>query len=182
MYRFTGARRLLVIWDAGGSNSYRIRIWKHELALFAAEAGLEIEVCHFPPGTSKWNKIEHRLFCHITRTWRGKPLMTVEDAVAGIAATTPCQGLKVTAVLDDGDYPEGVKTSGERMKYLEGRVLDRHHVHGEWNYTLLPAPRPAPEPRPEPERAGGVPRDVLNQPALPAMTPADAKALAPPPQ
>jgi hypothetical protein len=104
--------------------------------------------------------------------------MTVEDAVAGIAATTAYQGLKVTAVLDDGDYPEGVKISGERMKYLEDRVLDRHHVHGEWNCTLLPAPRPAPEPRPEPERAGGVPRDVLNQPALTGMNPEDAEALA----
>jgi len=178
VFRYPGARRLLVTCDAGGSNSYRIWLWKHELAVFAAEAGLEITVCHFPPGTSKWNKIEHRLFCHITRTWRGRPLMTVEDAVAGIAATTTYQGLKVTAVLDGGDYPTGQQISGERMKYLEDRVLDRHGMHGEWNYTLLPAPRPAPEPRPEPERAGRVPRDVLNQPALTGMDPREAEALA----
>ena len=104
--------------------------------------------------------------------------MTPEDAVAGIAATTTYQGLKVTAILDDAGYPEGVKTSDERMKYLEDCVLDRHHVHGEWNYTVLPVPRPAPGPEPEPERARRVPRDVLNQPALTGMNPEDAQALA----
>ncbi|MGH3292924.1 MAG: ISAzo13 family transposase, partial [Trebonia sp.] len=100
--RYPGARRLLVTCDAGGSNSYRGRLWKHELAVFAEETGLEVTVCHFPPGTSKWNKIEHRLFCHITRTWSARPLMTAGDAVAGIAATVTYQGLKCTAVLDDG--------------------------------------------------------------------------------
>ena len=96
-----------------------------------------------PAGTSKWNKIEHRLFCHITRTWRGRPLMTPEDAVAGIAATTTYQGLKVTAVLDDSGYPKGQEISDERMKYLEDRILGRQGTRGEWNYRVLPAPRPA---------------------------------------
>jgi hypothetical protein len=148
--RYPQARRLLVTCDAGGSNACVSRLWKHELALLAAETGLEITVCHFPPGTSKWNKIEHRLFCHITRTWKARPLMTAEDAVAGIAATVTAQGLKCTAVLDDGDYPEGVQVSGTRMKHLEGRVIDRDPFHGEWNYTLRPAPRPGREPEAEP--------------------------------
>ena len=98
-------------------------------------------MCHFPPGTSKWNKIEHRLFCHITRTWRARPLMTKEDAVAGIAATTTYQGLKCTAVLDEGDYPGKVKISDQRMKYLEERVIARH---GDARRVELRAPRPPP--------------------------------------
>jgi hypothetical protein len=145
--RYPGARRLLVTCDAGGSNGYRCRGWKDELAGLAAETGLEITVRHFPPGTSKWNKIEHRLFCHITRTWRARPLMTKQDAVAGIAATTTYQGLKVTAVLDDAAYPGGVKVGGRRMRHLEERVLDRDPFHGEWNYAVRPAPAgPAPGP------------------------------------
>ncbi len=151
--RYPGARRLLVTCDAGGSNAVRSRLWKHELALLAEETGLQISVCHFPPGTSKWNKIEHRLFCHITRTWRARPLMTAEDAVAGIAATTTYQGLKCTAVLDDADYPEGAKVSAERMRHLEERVISRHDEHGEWNYAIRPAPAPAPEPEPPPAPA-----------------------------
>ena len=138
--RYRAARRLLVTCDAGGSNGYTSRLWKDQLAVLAAETGLEITVCHFPPGTSKWNKIEHRLFCHITRTWRARPLMTREDAVAGIAATTTYQGLKCTAVLDAGDYPDGVKVSDQRMKHLQDRVIARHGAHGEWNYALRPAP------------------------------------------
>ena len=145
--RYPGARRLLVTCDAGGSNGYRCRLWKDQLAALAAETGLEITVCHFPPGTSKWNKIEHRLFCHITRTWRARPLMTKEDAVAGIAATTTYAGLKVTAVLDEGSYPAKVKISDERMRYLEDRVIARHGTHGEWNYAIRPAPA-GPEPEP----------------------------------
>jgi hypothetical protein len=148
--RYPGARRLLVTCDAGGSNAVRSRLWKHELALLAEEAGLQISVCHFPPGTSKWNKIEHRLFCHITRTWRARPLMTAADAVAGIAATVTYQGLKVTAVLDDAAYPEGGKVSDARMRHLEERALDRDPFHGEWNYTVRPAAPAAPEPAPEP--------------------------------
>jgi Rhodopirellula transposase DDE domain len=149
--RYPGAGRLLVVCDAGGSNGYRCRLWKDQLAVLAAETGLEITVCHFPPGTSKWNKIEHRLFCHITRSWRARPLMTAEDAVAGIAATTTGQGLKCTAVLDEGSYPEGVKVSDARMRDLEGRVIARHGPRGGWNYTLCPAPAgPDPEPPPAP--------------------------------
>ena len=158
--RYPGVRRLLVTCDAGGSNGYRCRLWKDQLARLAAETGLEITVCHFPPGTSKWNKIEHRLFCHITRTWRARPLMTAEDAAAGIAATTTYQGLKVTAVLDGAEYPNGVKISDERMKYLQERIVDRQGTHGEWNYTVRPVPRPGPEPEPEPGRGP--------DPALPA--------------
>jgi transposase len=145
--RYHGARRLLVVCDAGGSNSCTGRLWKDQLAVLAGQAGLEITVCHFPPGTSKWNKIEHRLFCHITRTWRGRPLMTKEDVVAGIAATTTYQGLKCTAALDDGEYPGGIKISDERMKHLEERVIARHGTHGEWNYAIRPAPA-GPEPEP----------------------------------
>jgi Rhodopirellula transposase DDE domain len=155
--RYPGARRLLVTCDAGGSNAVRSRLWKHELALLAEEAGLEISVCHFPPGTSKWNKIEHRLFCHITRTWRARPLTTAGDAVAGIAATTTYQGLKCTAVLDETDYPEGAKVSAERMRHLEERVLDRGRFHGEWNYAVRPAPA---GPAPEPPRAPGPAPDL----------------------
>ncbi len=149
-FRYPGASRLLVTCDAGGSNAARCRLWKDQLAVLAAESGLVIEVCHFPPGTSKWNKIEHRLFCHITRTWSARPLMTVEDAVAGIAATITGQGLKCHPVRDDGDYPEGVQVSDARMKHLEDRVLERGHFHGEWNYAVLPVPRPAPDPAPGP--------------------------------
>jgi hypothetical protein len=152
--RYPAARRLLVVCDAGGSNSCTGRLWKDQLAVLAAETGLEITVCHFPPGTSKWNKIEHRLFCHITRTWRARPLMTKEDAVAGIAATTTYQGLKCTAVLDGGTYPAKVKISDQRMKYLEKRVIARHGTHGEWNYTIRRAPA-GPEPEPPAAPAPG---------------------------
>jgi hypothetical protein len=178
--RYPRARRLLVVCDAGGSNSARCRLWKDQLAVLAAGTGLQITVCHFPPGTSKWNKIEHRLFCHITRTWRARPLMTREDAVAGIAATVTAGGLKCTAVLDDGDYPDGVKVSDAQMTYLEDRVLDRGGFHGEWNYAVLPAPRPAPEPDPGPgpARPGRVPAAVLNHPAMTGLRAEDLTALA----
>jgi hypothetical protein len=153
--RYPGAGRVLVVCDAGNPNGYACRGWKDQLAGLAAETGLQVTVCHLPPGTSKWNKIEHRLFCHITRSWRARPLMTRQDAVAGIAATTTVQGLKCTAVLDEGHYPTGQEVSDERMKELEKRVLDRHAFHGEWNYTIGPAPAPAPaapgqEPAPAP--------------------------------
>ncbi len=178
--RYPSAGKLLVTCDAGGSNSYTSRLWKHELAVLAAETGLEITVCHFPPGTSKWNKIEHRLFCHITRTWRARPLMTAEDAVAGIAATVTGQGLKCTAVLDGAGYPKGREISDARMSYLEDRVLDRGAVRGEWNYAVLPRPRstPEPEPEPEPERPGRCPQATLNHPALTGMDPGGLHALA----
>jgi hypothetical protein len=168
-FRYPGAGRLLIACDAGGSNGARCRLWKDQLAVLAEQTGLVIEVMHFPPGTSKWNKIEHRLFCHITRTWRARPLMTVEDAVAGIAATVTSQGLKCHPVRDDNDYPDGTQVSDQRMKYLEDRIVDRDAFHGEWNYTVLPVPRPAPDPAPEPARPGRVPQHVLNHPALTGM-------------
>jgi hypothetical protein len=168
--RYPGARRLLVTCDAGGSNGCRCRLWKHELAVLAGQAGLAITVCHFPPGTSKWNKIEHRLFCHITRTWRARPLMTKDDAVAGVAATITSQGLKCTAVLDGNDYPDGTEISEQRMRYLEDRILDRHGEHGEWNYTVLPGPRPAPDPDPDPGPSGPAPALLAALAALAGVT------------
>jgi hypothetical protein len=154
------ATRLLVTGDAGGSSACVSRGRKDGLARLAAGTGLETTVCHFPPGTSKWNKIERRLFCRVTRTWRARPLMTAQDAVAGIAATVTAGGLKCTAVLGETDYPDGVKASGARMQYLEDRVPDRGAFHGERNCTLLPAPRPAPEPEPALARPGRVPQDA----------------------
>ena len=130
------AGRLLVTADAGGSNGYRIRAWKTELAGFAAETGLQVTVCHFPPGTSKWNKIEHRLFSHISMNWRGRPLISHEVIVELIAATTTDPGLRVHAELDRGRYPLGVKVSDRELAAVP---LRRHDWHGEWNYTVLPA-------------------------------------------
>ena len=156
--RYPGAKRLLVTCDAGGSNACASRGWKSGLAELAAETGLEITVMHFPPGTSKWNKIEHRLFCHITRTWRARPLMSAADAVAGIAATVTAQGLKCTAVLDETDYPEGVKIPERRMRYLREHVIARHAERGEWNYTLRPAP---PEPGQDPPAGPAGPDPAL---------------------
>jgi hypothetical protein len=129
------ASRLLITADAGGSNSYRYRVWKSELAALAAETGLAITVCHFPPGTSKWNKIEHRLFSYITLNWRGRPLTSHEVVVQTIAATRTSGGLRVEAALDSGDYPTGVAISKERMA---GLPLERHATRGSWNYTLHP--------------------------------------------
>src|SRR5258708_4677561 len=177
-FRYPHAARLLITCDAGGSNDWRNRLWKDQLAVLAEEAGLVIEVCHFPPGTSKWNKIEHRLFCHITRTWSARPLMTVDDAVAGIAATITSQGLKCHPVRDDARYPCKIKVSDARIKYLRPRAIHPAPFHGEWNYAFPPGPPPAPEPEPEPERPGRVPRDVLSHPALTGMPPEDVTALA----
>jgi hypothetical protein len=148
--RYPAARRLLVTCDAGGSNGHRCRLWKQQLRDFAEETGLAVTVMHFPPGTSKWNKIEHRLFCHVTRTWSQSPLLTLDDAVAGIAATVTSRGLKVTAVRDDAEYPAGAEVSDREMKDLEDRWIDRGPDHGDLCYTVLPLPRGAPEPEPEP--------------------------------
>ena len=150
---YRGARRLLITADAGGSNDHRKRAWKAELAKLAAGTGLEITCCHFPPGTSKWNKIGHRLFCHISRTWRARPLASHQVIIDTIAATTTAAGLTVTARLDIGRYPTGVQVSDEQMKELEERVITRHDFHGDWNYTLPPVPRPA-APAPEPAPPG----------------------------
>ena len=132
---YPAARRLLICADGGGSNSSRTRLWKVELARLAADTGLEVTVCHLPPGTSKWNKIEHRLFSHISMNWRSRPLENHETIVALIAATTTRSGLSVQAELDEGTYPKGVKISEEQMAALP---LDRHDFHGDWNYTLHP--------------------------------------------
>jgi transposase len=130
------ARRLLVTADAGGSNGYRTRAWKTGLAALAAETGLQITCCHFPPGTSKWNKVEHRLFSHITMNWRGRPLTSHDVIINSIAATTTRTGLTVQARLDDGTYPTGVKVTSAQMAALP---ISRHPFHGDWNYTLHPA-------------------------------------------
>ena len=141
---YPDASRLLITADAGGSNSYRYRLWKAELAAFAAETGLTITVCHFPPGTSKWNKIEHRLFSHITMNWRGRPLTSHEVVLSTIAATTTTTGLKVEAVLDTGSYPTGIAVSREQLAALP---ITAHSVHGRWNYTITPAAVLAAAPR-----------------------------------
>jgi Rhodopirellula transposase DDE domain len=130
---YPAARRLLVTADAGGSNGYRTRAWKAELAALALETGLEITVCHFPPGTSKWNKAGHRLFSHITMNWRGRPLTSHEVIVQTIAATTTRAGLRVRAELDTSTYDTGVQVSDRQMDALP---LTRHDWHGDWNYTL----------------------------------------------
>ena len=127
---YPAARRLLITADAGGSNGYRTRAWKAGLAGLAAETGLEITCCHFPPGTSKWNKIEHRLFSAITMNWRGRPLASHEVIVNTIAATTTATGLTVHAELDPGAYPTGVTIS---QAELDALPLDRHDWHGDWN-------------------------------------------------
>jgi hypothetical protein len=148
------ARRLLVTADAGGSNGYRTRAWKAELAALAVETGLEITCCHFPPGTSKWNKVEHRLFSHITMNWRGRPLTSHQVIVQTIAATTTRTGLRVRAELDTSAYDTGIKISDRQMEALP---LIRHDWHGDWNYTLQPedydqaagAPDPFDQPSPD---------------------------------
>jgi transposase len=132
---YPGAGRLLITADAGGSNSYRYRLWKAELAVFAAESGLTITVCHFPPGTSKWNKIEHRLFSQITLNWRGRPLTSHEVVVATIASTRTRTGMRVHAELDTGSYPIGIAVTGDQLRRLP---IQAHPARGAWNYTILP--------------------------------------------
>ena len=132
------AQRLLITADGGGSNGSRVRLWKVELQRLADETGLEIEVCHFPPGTSKWNQIEHRLFSFISQNWRGKPLVSHEAIVNLIAATTTKTGLKITCELDQNPYPLGIKVSKKEMEEIN---LRRDAFHGEWNYTISPRTR-----------------------------------------
>ena len=130
------ARQLLITADSGGSNGSRRRLWKLELQKLADETGLEISVCHFPPGTSKWNKIEHRLFSFITKNWRGKPLVSHEVIVNLIAATTTRTGLRVQSQLDTGKYPKGVKVGKQEFAAIQ---LHPDSFHGEWNYTIIPS-------------------------------------------
>ena len=129
------AKRLLITADSGGSNGARVRLWKWELQQFADETGLKISVCHFPPGTSKWNKIEHRLFSFISQNWRGKPLISHEVIINLIAATTSKTGLAVKSDLDSNTYPAGIKVSNQQMAELR---LKRDAFHGDWNYSLAP--------------------------------------------
>jgi DDE family transposase len=131
---YPDATRLLITADAGGSNGYRNRLWKRELTDLAGRSGLEITVCHLPPGTSKWNKIEHRLFSHISMNWRGRPLVSHEVIVELIAATSTRTGLKVRAELDQGAYPKGTKITDKELKALP---VTKHAFHGEWNYTVM---------------------------------------------
>jgi len=137
--RYPQAHQLLICADGGGSNGYRIRAWKIELARLAAETGLSITVCHLPPGTSKWNKIEHRLFSQITMNWRGRPLQTHQIIVDLIGNTTTTTGLTVHCVLDTDHYPTGIKYT---TKDVEALPITRHDFHGEWNYTVQPPTRP----------------------------------------
>jgi DDE family transposase len=131
------ASRLLITADAGGSNGYRSRLWKRELGSLAERTGLAVTVCHLPPGTSKWNRIEHRLFSHISMNWRGRPLVSHEVVVQLIGTTTTRTGLKVRAELDPGSYPTGIKVTDAELAAVP---LTGHAFHGEWNYTITPSP------------------------------------------
>jgi len=129
------AARLLITADSGGSNGARVRLWKLEMQKLADETGLEISICHLPPGTSKWNKIEHRLFSFISQNWRGKPLVSHQVIVNLIAATTTQTGLRVRAEIDPRKYPKGVKVSDQEVASIR---IERDKFHGDWNYTILP--------------------------------------------
>jgi Rhodopirellula transposase DDE domain len=173
------ARRLLITADAGGANGYRTRAWKTGLAALAEETGLAITCCHFPPGTSKWNKIEHRLFSYITMNWRGRPLTSHAVVLNSIAATTTRTGLRVTAELDEGRYPTGTQITSEQMTEMEERALTRHGFHGTWNYTVHPpAAGPARPPAPAPPSHLARVTAALNCPALTGMSRPDLAALA----
>ena len=133
--RYPNARELTITADCGGSNGARVRLWKVELQKLADETGLVIHVCHYPPGTSKWNKIEHRLFCHITQNWRGRPLTDRLAVVELIGATTTKTGLKVESALDTRSYQKGIKVSKAEMKRPD---ITGDPFHPEWNYTIRP--------------------------------------------
>jgi hypothetical protein len=135
---YPDATRLLVTADGGGSNGHRTRLWKLELQQFADESGLNLTVAHYPPGTSKWNRIEHRMFSHITENWRGRPLESVETIVSLIGSTTTRTGLRIKAGLDRNHYEKGIKVSDEELASLN---LQPHRFHGDWNYTIRPSSR-----------------------------------------
>jgi hypothetical protein len=145
--RYPEATKLMVTADAGGSNGYRNRLWKVELAKLAAETGLEITVCHYPPGTSKWNKIEHHLFSFITGNWRGQPLTSYQVIVELVAATTTTTGLRVLAEWDQGYYPTGTEITDAELAALP---LTGNEWHPDWNYDLK-SPKPAPK-KPTPNK------------------------------
>jgi len=135
--RYPNADRVLITADGGGSNGSRVRLWKLQLQKLADETGLSLQVCHYPPGTSKWNKIEHRMFCHITQTWRGKPLVNRVAVVDLIAATTTKTGLTVQCELDEKSYAKGIKVTDAEMATLN---IESDPWHPEWNYTIKPRP------------------------------------------
>lgn len=132
------ARELLILADSGGSNSSRTRLWKVALQRLAEHTGLRLSICHFPPGTSKWNKIEHRMFCHITANWRGKPLTSHEVIVNLIGNTKTKTGLTIQAELDTGSYPTGIQVSDEDLAQV---CMEKAEFHGEWNYRISPRPK-----------------------------------------
>jgi hypothetical protein len=134
--RYPDARRILITADGGGSNGHRPWLWKRELARLSAVTGVEITVCHYPPGTSKWNKIEHRLFSRITLNWRGRPLETYQTVVNLIASTTTKAGLAVRCQLDVSDYPTKIKITEQEKNSIP---LVRHDFHGDWNYNIRPS-------------------------------------------
>jgi len=133
---YPNAKELLITADGGGSNGSRNRLWKMELQYLADKTKLDVAVCHFPPGTSKWNKIEHRMFSHITKNWRGRPLTSHEVVVNLIANTTTNAGLKIKAALDEKEYPTGIKITDKELKSIN---LNKNDFHGEWNYTIAPS-------------------------------------------
>jgi hypothetical protein len=134
--RYPNATTLTITADGGGSNSSRTRLWKLELQRLADQTGLQIQVCHFPPGTSKWNKIEHRLFSFISTNWRGKPLISHEVIINLIAGTTTSTGLKVYAQLDDREYKTSIKVTDTQLATIN---ITRNTFHGDWNYTVTPS-------------------------------------------
>jgi Rhodopirellula transposase DDE domain len=136
--RYPRARRLLITADAGGSNGPRVRLWKWELQRLANRTGLAITVCHFPPGTSKWNKIEHRLFSYISTNWRSQPLVSLAVIVNLIGSTRTAGGLRVRCELDAGRYPKGQDISDAELAMVR---LEPHRFHGDWNYTIHPTRR-----------------------------------------
>lgn len=132
---YANSKHLMITADCGGSNSYRSRLWKLKLQEFADEIQKTIQVCHFPPGTSKWNKIEHRLFCHITQNWRGRPLTSLQVVINLIRNTTTQQGLQVEARLDENFYKTGIKVTDQEFMAI---ALERNSFRGEWNYVIKP--------------------------------------------
>ncbi|HET9973473.1 MAG TPA: hypothetical protein VFQ68_34935 [Streptosporangiaceae bacterium] len=168
---------MLVTCDSGGSGGCASKAWKAGLAALAQETGLDIEVCHFPPGTSKWNRIGHRLFCQISLAWRARPLTSYDVIIDTIGRVTTKTGLTAIAVLDENAYPTGTEISDQQMSDIEERCLLRDGWHGEWNYTLLAHPA-APEPGPPPSPSRPASQDTLNHPALTGLQPGDLTALA----
>lgn len=132
---YPNAKRLLITADCGGSNGYRVRLWRVQLQKLADELGMTIAVCHFPPGTSKWNKIEHRMFCHITQNWRGRPLLSRQVVVNLIGNTTTSSGLRIQAQLDENTYEAGIKVTDQELADI---MIERDAFHGEWNYKIAP--------------------------------------------